>query len=67
MRTNIDIDDDLPEQAFFVSRCRTQKELIHELLKEFIKLKRCKDLTQLAGFIEFREGYAHKKLRGTGG
>ncbi len=40
MRTNIEIDDDLLEQAFFVSRCRTKKELIHEALKEFIKLKK---------------------------
>ena len=67
MRTNIDIDDDLLEQAFSVSRCRTKKELIHEALKEFIKLKKRKDLTELAGFIEFREGYDHKKLRETRG
>lgn len=67
MRTNIDIDDDLLEQAFAVSRVRTKKELIHEALKEFIKLKKQKDLTELAGFIEFQKGYDHKKLRETRG
>jgi Arc/MetJ family transcription regulator len=67
MRTNIDIDDDLMEQAFSVSRIRTKKELIHEALKEFIRLKRRKDLTELAGFIEFRNDYDHKKLRKTRG
>jgi Arc/MetJ family transcription regulator len=67
MRTNIDIDDDLLEQAFSVSRIRTKKELIHEALKEFIRLKRRKDLTELAGFIEFHDGYDHKKSRETRG
>ncbi len=67
MRTNIDIDDDLLDQAFSVSRMRTKKELIHEALKEFIKLKKRKDLTELAGLIEFRKGYDHKKMRETRG
>ena len=40
MRTNIDIDEELLEQAFSVSRLRTKKELIHEALKEFIRLRR---------------------------
>lgn len=67
MRTNIDIDDDLLEKAFSVSHMRTKKELIHEALKEFIKLKKRKDLTELSGFIEFQEGYNHKKMRETRG
>lgn len=67
MRTNIDIDDDLLEQAFSVSHMRTKKDLIHEALKELIRLKRRKDLTELAGFIEFYDGYDHKKARDTRG
>ena len=67
MRTNIDINDDLLEQAFSVSHLRTKKELIHEALKEYIRLKKRKDLTELAGFIEFRNDYDHKKLRETRG
>lgn len=67
MRTNIDIDDNLIEQAFSVSRIRTKKELIHEALKEFIRLRRRKDLTELAGFIEFSKDYDHKKARETRG
>jgi Arc/MetJ family transcription regulator len=65
MRTNIDIDNDLLEQAFALSNVRTKKELIHEALKEFIKLKRRKDLTELAGFIEFERNFDHKNLRKT--
>lgn len=67
MRTNIDIDDSLLEEAFSVSKVRTKKELIHEALREYIKLKKRKNLTELAGSIEFYEGYDYKKLRETRG
>lgn len=67
MRTNIDIDDELLGQAFSVSRMRTKKDLIHEALRELIRLKKRKDLAELAGLIEFREGYDHKKMRETRG
>jgi Arc/MetJ family transcription regulator len=67
MRTNIDIDDELLAKAFSVSHLRTKKELIHEALKEFIRMKKRKDLTELAGFIQFHKDYDHKKLRETRG
>ena len=63
MRTNIVIDEDLLKEAFSVSRARTKKDLIHEALKELIRLRKRKDLTELAGSIEFYKGFDHKKLR----
>ena len=66
MRTNIVIDDDLLNEAFSVSNARTKKDLIHEALKEFIRLKKQKDLTDLAGAITFHKNYNHKKLRKLG-
>jgi Arc/MetJ family transcription regulator len=63
MRTNIVIDDDLLEEAFSVSGARTKKDLIHEALRAFIRLNKRKDLTELAGVINFYKGYDHKKLR----
>ena len=65
MRTNIDIDDSLLEEAFSVSSVKTKKGLIHEALREYIKLKKRKDLAELAGLIEFHQGYDHKKCRET--
>ena len=65
MRTNIDIDNSLLEEAFSVSRVRTKKDLIHEALREYIRLNKRKDLAELAGSIEFYKGYDHKKLRET--
>ena len=63
MRTNIDIDDALLNEAFSISDAKTKKELIHEALKEFIRIRRRKDLTELAGQIQFRKDYDHKALR----
>jgi len=63
MRTNIVIDNELLEEAFSVSKARTKKALIHEALQELIRLRKRKDMTELAGSIEFYRGYDHKKLR----
>ena len=63
MRTNIVIDDDLLNEAFSVSKARTKKDLIHEALSEFIRLKKQKDLTELAGSITLHENYDHKELK----
>lgn len=63
MRTNIVIDDDLLNEAFSVSNARTKKDLIHEALEEFVRLKKQKDLADLAGVIMFHKNYDHKKLR----
>jgi Arc/MetJ family transcription regulator len=66
MRTNIVIDDALVQEAFAVSEARTKKDLIHEALREYIRLKKRKDLTELAGRISFYPGYDHKALRKRG-
>ena len=63
MRTNIVIDDKLLNEAFSVSNAKTKKDLIHEALTEFIRLKRRKDLAELAGVVSFDKNYDHKKLR----
>ena len=63
MRTNIVIDDTLLDEAFEVSGARTKKDLIHEALRTLIKLKKRKDLTELAGKIDFYPNFDHKALR----
>jgi Arc/MetJ family transcription regulator len=63
MRTNIDINEELLQEAFSVSQVRSKKDLIHDALREYVRLKKRKDLTELAGTIEFYEGYNHKVLR----
>jgi Arc/MetJ family transcription regulator len=63
VRTNIVIDDGLLADAFSVSEARTKKDLIHEALRELVRLRKRKDLTELAGKIQFQKGFDHKKLR----
>ncbi|MEW6378978.1 MAG: type II toxin-antitoxin system VapB family antitoxin [bacterium] len=63
MRTTRDMSDSLLQEAFSVSKARTKKDLIHEALREYIRLKRRKDLTELAGSIEFCQGYDHREMR----
>ena len=63
VRTNIVIDDKLLEEAFSVSMAKTKKDLIHEALMELIRLRKRKDLTELAGSINFYKDFDHKKLR----
>jgi len=63
MRTNIVIDDDLLKEAFTVSSAKTKKDLVHEALRTLIRLRKRKDLTELAGLIEFDSSYDHKALR----
>ena len=63
MRTNIVIDETLLKEAFSISQAKTKKDLVHEALTELIRLRKRKDLTELAGKIDFFKGYNHKKLR----
>ena len=63
MRTNIVIDEDLLSEAFSVSQAKTKKDLIHEALREYVRLKKRRDLTELAGSIEFHDDFDHKKMR----
>jgi Arc/MetJ family transcription regulator len=63
MRTNIVLDEELLQEAFALSDARTKKDLIHEALRTLISLKKRKDLTELAGKIDFADAYDHKKMR----
>jgi Arc/MetJ family transcription regulator len=63
MRTNIDIDDRLLEQAFALTGVRTKKELVNLALKELVESRSPKNLLDLAGQIEFTEGFNTDKVR----
>jgi Arc/MetJ family transcription regulator len=63
MRITIVFDDNLLKKAFSVSQSKTKKEIIHEALRELIRLRKRKDLTALGGRIAFHQGFDHKALR----
>jgi Arc/MetJ family transcription regulator len=63
MRTNIDLDDALVEEAFRLTDVRTKKELINLALREFIRSRQKKNLLDLAGKIQLRDDYDYKAMR----
>ena len=63
MRTNIDLEDKLVEEAFSLTGLRTKKELVHLALRELVKSRKKKNLFDLSGQIQFSDDYDYKKLR----
>jgi len=63
MRTNVDLDERLVEEALKYSQSKTKKGLIHEALKEFIENRSRRNLLELEGKIRFREDYDYKAMR----
>ncbi len=63
MRTNIVLDEKLMREAFALTGARTKKDLVHLALRELVRVRRKRDLTELAGRIRLRAGFDHKALR----
>ncbi len=63
MRTNIVLDDDLVNEAFQLTNARTKRELVHLALEELIRVRRKRNLAELAGRIELRDDFDHKAMR----
>ncbi len=63
MRTNVVLNDEMVAEAFALTGARTKKELIHLALSELIRVRRKKDLSELAGRISLRDDFEHKALR----
>lgn len=53
MRTNIDIDDRLLEQAKRVARTKTKKETVEYALRELIRRKQRRRVLELRGNFEW--------------
>jgi Arc/MetJ family transcription regulator len=63
MRTNIDIDDNLMEEAQRLSGLKTKRAVVDAALRMFVRVKRQTDILNLAGKVrwegnldEMREG-----------
>jgi Arc/MetJ family transcription regulator len=63
VRTNIVLDDQLVKKAFRFSRARTKKDLVHDALRELIRVRSRRSLLDLRGKIRFSEGYDYRQLR----
>jgi Arc/MetJ family transcription regulator len=63
MRTNIDLDDSLIEEAFRYAKVSTKKDLVHLALREFVANRRRLDVRELRGSGGIRPDYDYKRLR----
>lgn len=63
MRASIVLDDGLVRQAMELTGARTTREVVHIALSSLVESKMRKNLLDLAGEIEFKPGFDHKKLR----
>jgi Arc/MetJ family transcription regulator len=63
MRTNIVLDDKLVEEALSLTGVHTKRDLVHLALSELVRMRRKRDMLDLAGRIRFRKGFDHKSMR----
>ena len=66
MRTNIDIDDKLMEEAAKLCGAKTKKQIVNDALELFIRISKRQDVSELAGKIFFHESFDPVKERRTG-
>ncbi|MBA4182018.1 MAG: DUF2191 domain-containing protein [Anaerolinea sp.] len=57
MRTNVEIDDELMRKALEYSGLPTKKAAIEEALRLYVQMKAQRALMEMAGKVEFFEGY----------
>ena len=57
MRTNVEIDDQLMRRALEASGLPTKKATIEEALRLLVRLAAGRELTEMAGKVEFFESY----------
>jgi Arc/MetJ family transcription regulator len=51
MRTNIELDDALVNQAIKLSKLKTKKEVVQEALKNYVALMKKRELLNLKGRV----------------
>jgi Arc/MetJ family transcription regulator len=63
VRTNIELDDALVDEARELTGIGTKRALVEEALRALIASRRRRSLLDLEGKISFAEGYDHLELR----
>lgn len=63
MATNLDIDQDLLEEAVSIGRHRSKKAAVIEALQEYVARRKQMKVLDLFGSIEYAKGYDYRKQR----
>jgi Arc/MetJ family transcription regulator len=63
MATNLNIDTELLEKAYIISRLKTKRETVNLALNEFIKRHKQKGIIDLFNSVEYEADFDYKKSR----
>jgi Arc/MetJ family transcription regulator len=63
MPTNLNLDDNLLEQAKLAGKHKTKKAAVTEALQEYIQRKKQIEITRAFGSIEYDSDYDYKQQR----
>lgn len=63
MRTNIELNDALIQEAMKYTSLKTKKDVVNEALREFVANHKRLSMMDLKGKMEFADGYDNKALR----
>ena len=64
MPTNVKLDEKMVEEAVKLGNFKTKQEAMNMALTEFVQRRNRLRILELAGKIEFRPDWDHKKMRG---
>ena len=63
MATNIEIDNNLIQEALKLGGHRTKRAVVEEALQEYVQRRKQLTVTELFGTIEYEDDYDYKKQR----
>jgi Arc/MetJ family transcription regulator len=67
MRTNIELDDDLIDEALRLTGARSKREVVDTALREMIARRKRPSIMELFGIGGLAPDYDHKAARAAGG
>ncbi|MEM9008753.1 MAG: type II toxin-antitoxin system VapB family antitoxin [Cyanobacteria bacterium P01_F01_bin.86] len=65
MQVTLNLDEALINEALKLTKLTTQEELLNLALQELVRLRRKKNLLDLAGQVQFAPDFDYKALRKT--
>jgi Arc/MetJ family transcription regulator len=63
MRTNIELDQALVDEAMGYAAVKSKRELVDLALREFVAARRRRDVSELFGKVQIDPDYDYKRLR----
>lgn len=63
MATNLEIDNELIQEALKLGGHRTKRAVVEEALQEYVQRRKQLTITELFGTIEYEDDYDYKQQR----